>query len=360
MEFDLIHRQVLTRGTNMAIVDVIQPPPQGQKAILLFWAPWNDASKPGGTMDRVLSALVDAAPPSSGKNNVLFGRVQAEDCASLTDRYGVEAVPTFVMVASDGQVIEKVEGEDAARVTQAAQRLFQIVDQQTTPSDSSNADARRVSPEEELNARLDRLIRTSEVMLFMKGRPDAPRCGFSRQVVELLGDESIPFGSFDILTDEAVRQGLKVHSNWPTYPQLYVNGTLVGGLDILKEMKQEGSLREQLGLTELTSQTSKKPTLEERLKQLVRKEPIMLFMKGLPSAPRCGFSRQMVEILEGEGVPFGAFDILEDDEVRQGLKSISNWPTYPQLYVNGSLIGGLDIVKELKDDGSLKEELQIE
>jgi Grx4 family monothiol glutaredoxin len=103
----------------------------------------------------------------------------------------------------------------------------------------------------------------------------------------------------------------------------------------------------------------KKPTLEERLKQLVRKEPIMLFMKGLPSAPRCGFSRQMVEILEGEGVPFGAFDILEDDEVRQGLKSLSNWPTYPQLYVNGSLIGGLDIVKELKEDGSLKEELKI-
>jgi Grx4 family monothiol glutaredoxin len=133
----------------------------------------------------------------------------------------------------------------------------------------------------------------------------------------------------------------------------------VGGLDILKEMKQDGSLKEQLAVAELTKQSSTTPTLEERLKQLVRKEPIMLFMKGLPSAPRCGFSRQLVEILEGEGVPFGAFDILEDDEVRQGLKSFSNWPTYPQLYVNGSLIGGLDIVKELKEDGSLKEELKV-
>jgi Grx4 family monothiol glutaredoxin len=139
----------------------------------------------------------------------------------------------------------------------------------------------------------------------------------------------------------------------------------VGGLDILKEMKEEGSLREQLGISALASpsgQAAPPPpppqTLEERLAGLTTKEPIMLFMKGLPSAPRCGFSRQIVEILEGEGVPFGAFDILGDDEVRQGLKKYSNWPTYPQLYANGALVGGLDIVKELKEDGSLKEALQ--
>lgn len=74
-------------------------------------------------------------------------------------------------------------------------------------------------------------------MLFMKGNPSEPKCGFSRQVVALLNDESIQFGTFDILNDEEVRQGLKQFSNWPTYPQLYVNGALIGGLDILKEMK---------------------------------------------------------------------------------------------------------------------------
>ena len=73
----------------------------------------------------------------------------------------------------------------------------------------------------------------------------------------------------------------------------------------------------------------------------------MLFMKGIPTAPRCGFSRQAVELLETHKVPFGSFDILSDDTVRQGLKKHSNWPTYPQIYVHGELIGGLDILKEI-------------
>lgn len=76
-------------------------------------------------------------------------------------------------------------------------------------------------------------------------------------------------------------------------------------------------------------------------------------MKGLPSAPKCGFSRQIVELLDESGVPYDSFNILEDDDVRQGLKEFSNWPTYPQLYVKGELIGGLDICKELAEDGEL-------
>jgi len=76
----------------------------------------------------------------------------------------------------------------------------------------------------------------------MKGEPAAPRCGFSSKIVALLNDEKVKFSSFDILTDNAVREGLKSYSNWPTYPQLYVQGKLVGGLDIVKEMKEEGEL----------------------------------------------------------------------------------------------------------------------
>jgi Grx4 family monothiol glutaredoxin len=77
----------------------------------------------------------------------------------------------------------------------------------------------------------------------------------------------------------------------------------------------------------------------------------MLFMKGLPSAPKCGFSRQIVELLENEHAEFDTFNILDDDEVRQGLKKYSDWPTYPQLYVDGDLVGGLDIVKEMVESG---------
>lgn len=81
-------------------------------------------------------------------------------------------------------------------------------------------------------------------------------------------------------------------------------------------------------------------------------------MKGLPSAPKCGFSRQMIELLDESGVSYDAFNILEDNEIRQGLKELSNWPTYPQLYVKGELIGGLDICKELAEDDDFVDTLK--
>ena len=84
-------------------------------------------------------------------------------------------------------------------------------------------------------------------MLFMKGSPSTPKCGFSRQIIEILMANGIPFASFDILTDETIRAGLKTFSDWPTFPQLYVNGDFVGGLDIIKEIANEGDLKTQLG-----------------------------------------------------------------------------------------------------------------
>ena len=101
--------------------------------------------------------------------------------------------------------------------------------------------------EEELNKRLQGLMQQDKVVLFMKGSPDQPRCGFSRRIVALLRDQGVQFSSFDILTDESVRAGLKVLNNWPTFPQLIVNGEFVGGLDIVQEMVENGEFKEILG-----------------------------------------------------------------------------------------------------------------
>ncbi|KFM66818.1 Glutaredoxin-3, partial [Stegodyphus mimosarum] len=76
-------------------------------------------------------------------------------------------------------------------------------------------------------------------------------------------------------------------------------------------------------------------------------------MKGSPSVPRCGFSKQVIALLDSHNAKYETFDILEDFDVREGLKKFSNWPTYPQLYINGELIGGLDILKELSLSGEL-------
>ena len=82
----------------------------------------------------------------------------------------------------------------------------------------------------------------------------------------------------------------------------------------------------------------------------------MVFIKGTPDDPQCGFSRKVIDILREYEYPFGYFDIFSDNEVREGLKAYTNWKTYPQLYVQGKFIGGVDIVKELHDENELEEE----
>lgn len=201
-----------------------------------------------------------------------------------------------------------------------------------------------------LTSRLENLINSSPVMLFMKGKPEEPKCGFSRKVVDILSQEKVEFQSFDILSDEEVRQGLKVHSNWSSYPQLYIKGELIGGSDIVLEMQKSGELKKVLAEKGIVP----KDSLEDRLKKLISSSPVMLFMKGTPDAPKCGFSSKVVNALTEDGVSFGSFDILTDEEVRQGLKVFSNWPTFPQLYYKGELIGGCDIILELKNNGELK------
>ncbi|XP_057948170.1 monothiol glutaredoxin-S17 [Malania oleifera] len=204
-----------------------------------------------------------------------------------------------------------------------------------------------------LTSRLQSLINSSPVMLFMKGKPDAPKCGFSRKVVEILQQEKVDFESFDILSDDEVRQGLKVYSNWSSYPQLYIKCELIGGSDIVLEMQKSGELKRVLAEKGILREEA----LEERLGKLVTSSATMLFMKGTPDAPMCGFSSKVVDALRKEDVTFGSFDILSDEEVRQGLKVFSNWPTFPQLYYKGELIGGCDIVMELQKNGELKSTL---
>jgi len=93
--------------------------------------------------------------------------------------------------------------------------------------------------------------------------------------------------------------GLKEYSNWPTYPQLYINGELVGGLDIIKELVASGEF--QTMLPSVAANDECRPSLDDRLKQLVSRAPIMLFMKGTPENPRCGFSKTIIGLLSEKG-----------------------------------------------------------
>ena len=95
--------------------------------------------------------------------------------------------------------------------------------------------------------------------------------------------------------------------------------------------------------------------IKARIDDIVAKDDVVLFMKGTPLFPQCGFSSRAVAILEHCGVAFGSVDVLQDMEVRQGIKTYSDWPTIPQLYVKGEFVGGSDIMMEMYEAGELQE-----
>lgn len=118
------------------------------------------------------------------------------------------------------------------------------------------------------------------------------------------------------------------------------------GISFALQEDEDEPFAEQLGLQDLST----------KLKQLVNQQKVVLFMKGTPDNPKCGFSSKAVDLLQSSGCKnFSSFDILSDQEVREGLKKYAEWPTYPQLWVDGKLIGGVDIMNELHEEDELSE-----
>lgn len=101
------------------------------------------------------------------------------------------------------------------------------------------------------------------------------------------------------------------------------------------------------------------PDTQARIDELVKQNKIMVFMKGNKLMPQCGFSNNVVQILNVLGVPFETFDVLADPEIRDGVKQYSNWPTIPQVYINGEFIGGSDIMIELYQKGELQQMVEV-
>ena len=100
-------------------------------------------------------------------------------------------------------------------------------------------------------------------------------------------------------------------------------------------------------------------TLKNRIETLVTSSPVFVFMKGSKLMPQCGFSNNVVQLLNALGVPYETFDVLSDPEIRQGIKDYADWPTIPQVYLKGEFLGGSDILIEMYNSGELQETMEV-
>ncbi|KYQ92170.1 glutaredoxin family protein [Tieghemostelium lacteum] len=214
--------------------------------IIGFWADW---SKPSVQMNQIFDQL------PKQYTQIKFLKVEAEKLHEVSLKYNIKSVPSYFFV-SNGKPLHSFVGANPSELNLQTINFVSKIAQLDEDSQNNNNNnngpideetMKKLKLQEEENKkklfqRLESLINQQKVMLFMKGSPDAPQCGFSRKTVEILQKNTFVFGSFDILSDPSVRNGLKEFSNWPTYPQLYINGKLVGGFDIIKEMDAEGEL----------------------------------------------------------------------------------------------------------------------
>ncbi|KAG9101055.1 monothiol glutaredoxin grx4 [Ceratobasidium sp. UAMH 11750] len=205
-------------------------------SLLNFWAPW---AEPCIKMNEVVSELAKTNP----KLLTLQIEADKESNEDIADSFKIESVPTFLILKGH-TLLSRIDGADAPALAAAVQAHAQQAPQNLAKSDKSPEAPEQEETAEQLDERMRKLMKQSKVVLFMKGSPDAPRCGFSRQTVALLREQNVEFTHFDILTDEKVRAGLKVLNNWPTFPQIIVNGELIGGLDVLKESIESGEFQE--------------------------------------------------------------------------------------------------------------------
>lgn len=266
-----------TITSNDAFERKLSDLPADTLLVLNFFTDW---ASPCKQMESILSDLATAYKATSSAHPIIFLNINAEELADVAERYNVAAVPYLVLIKDD-KVAETVSGSDATNVRSAIERhagkpgasnqtsaaaaaaATQLPPEQKVeqPASSSNGSATKdlsgyaptskdpatapemsasqfpetstASAKEELHARLKSLVSAAPVMLFMKGTPSVPQCGFSKQVVGLLRERGVRYGFFNILADDEVRQGLKEYAQWPTFPQLWVGGELVGGLDIV-------------------------------------------------------------------------------------------------------------------------------
>ena len=211
--------------------------------IVSFHAPW---AAPCKQMADVLSTLASEYPVSDPLATSWVS-VNAEDLSELSETYDVTAVP-FLVLLRGGEVVQTVSGSSAVKVRAAIESHAAKGPGAVAIPANSNVEKAGVTEssaekptepqdeekqKEELFTRLAGLVKAAPVMLFMKGTPSDPQCGFSRQTVAILRENSVKYGFFNILADNEVRQGLKQYADWPTYPQVWIDGELVGGLDIV-------------------------------------------------------------------------------------------------------------------------------
>ena len=171
--------------------------------------------------------------------------------------------------------------------------------------------------------------------MLINGTLENPADDASKIILEKVHNLKCQFTAVDMIENKAFMEYFG--DKQQDVPYVFLKGVPACGLDGVDQLPVDDQFK--------AAFTERKMTVTEKIESLIKNNKVILFMKGVPDSPQCGFSSKIISILnQYDGLKFEHFNIFEDQELREALKKYSNWPTYPQLYVDGKLVGGIDIV----------------
>eukprot|EP01024_Parvocaulis_polyphysoides_P040127 TRINITY_DN36467_c0_g1_i1.p2 TRINITY_DN36467_c0_g1~~TRINITY_DN36467_c0_g1_i1.p2 ORF type:complete len:341 (-),score=62.72 TRINITY_DN36467_c0_g1_i1:131-1153(-) len=297
---------------------------------------------PDEQISAVFELMVEKYP------QIIFLKVDAEKFEDVIVRFEVPSVPSFLLF-KNGRVVDKILGPNAMDLTDSLAGNFDELQNgisHNSGQDEGEENGIETKLTDKIRKRIIAYLANNPITVFMKGTPKNPKTNFDRRLINVLKLDEIDFWHYDILQDDDFAEGLKEFSHWPVFPQLWVDRELLGGCDVILEMRETGELDQKIQACQQKVANHPKTKLNKLLKQ----NSVILFTKTDSSS----FSTSRVANgLEEEGIDFEEVELSGEEDLQKLIKNISSWPVFPQLFVRGQFIGGKDVLLELKSSGEL-------
>lgn len=290
----------------------------GKAIVIVFYADWYEHST---NLTESIKNLHEIEPIL----DVLLYKCDAVKVPELANRFKVSSVPCVVVTESLKQPLAIIGNETASAV------WIQL--EEAVRGYKNEFEVER----ERMYAKIKILLEQPGVLLFIKGTPQDPECKFTRQLLEIISGLGIRFRYYDIIADSDIRHWLRHYNSWPTYPQIYIDGKLLGGLDVLKQKIETNTL-------ELPA-ISRVSDPKERLTHILEEHKAVLFMDGTPNDDNLAeSSKSALEILKNVGIKVSVFNLAVDANLREHLATLSSIPAF---YAGKKLVGGIEVLQEL-------------
>lgn len=271
----------------------------------------------------------------------IYTLINAEKNPDLLKQFSVQKVPTIILSDSNKKIIKEVSPDSINDLIIELDDILRVFE--------TNFEIERIS----MFSKIEKILNIHPAMIFIKGTPENPKCGFSSTLLDILKKYELNFGYFNILENESVRNWLRHYSKWNTYPQLYFYQKLVGGIDKVKELISQDKFEELIPFEARKSD----PNLKfERLLSLF-KEKLLIFFEGTPFSSE--ENKKISNLIKDNGVKFNFFNLNDDDEFKKFFLQKFNIKEIPIIFINGKLIGGIKEISEKIKNKTLLEIVHV-